>query len=298
MEILKIISGPILGSIIGYGTNLLAIKMLFRPYREIRIAGKRIPFTPGIIPKRKPEIAKAVGNVVGNELFTKEDILKSLMNEDVQNNLVQKILDKLYSNDKTISENLLILTDEQKYELTKNSLIEEITIKIQNAILNINLGEIISKEAKIAVKEQVSNPLIKMFLNDNMIDNFIGPIENRVKVYIQTSGKEVIKNAVESEIKNIESLRTPELLNKFNLDEEKLNNIIKNMYDKFLKLGIDKLLENIDISSIVEEKINEMKIEDLEKLILKIMKKELNAIVNLGALLGFLIGLLNIIFVL
>lgn len=298
MEILKIISGPILGSIIGYGTNLLAIKMLFRPYREIRIAGKRIPFTPGIIPKRKPEIAKAVGNVVGNELFTKEDILKSLMNEDVQNNLVQKILDKLYSNDKTISENLLILTDEQKYELTKNSLIEEITTKIQNAILNINVGEIISKEAKIAVKEQVSNPLIKMFLNDNMIDNFIGPIENRVKVYIQTSGKEVIKNAVESEIKNIENLRTPELLNKFNLDEEKLNNIIKNMYDKFLKLGIDKLLENIDISRIVEEKINEMKIEDLEKLILKIMKKELNAIVNLGAFLGFLIGLLNIIFVL
>lgn len=298
MEILKIISGPILGSIIGYGTNLLAIKMLFRPYREIKIVGRCIPFTPGIIPKRKPEIAKAVGNVVGNELFTKEDILKSLMNEEVQNNLVQKILDKLYSNDKTISENLITLTDEEKYKFTKNSLIEEITTKIQNAILNINLGEIISKEAKIAVKEQVSNPLIKMFLNDNMIDNFVGPIENRVKDYIQTSGKEVIKNAVESETKNIENLRTPELLNKFNLDEEKLNNIIKNMYNKFLKLGIDKLLENIDISTIVEEKINEMKIEDLEKLILKIMKKELNAIVNLGALLGFLIGLLNIIFVL
>ena len=138
MEILKIISGPILGSIIGYGTNLLAIKMLFRPYREIKIVGKRIPFTPGIIPKRKPEIAKTVGNVVGNELFTKEDILKSLMNEEVQNNLVQKILDKLDSNDKTISENLITSTDEEKYKFTKNSLIEEITTKIQNAILNIN----------------------------------------------------------------------------------------------------------------------------------------------------------------
>ena len=47
------------GAIIGYVTNWLAIKMLFRPQKEIRLRGKRLPFTPGLIPKEKERIALA-----------------------------------------------------------------------------------------------------------------------------------------------------------------------------------------------------------------------------------------------
>lgn len=44
---------PLLGCLIGYVTNSLAVKMLFRPYRPLRIGKFRIPFTPGMIPKDK-----------------------------------------------------------------------------------------------------------------------------------------------------------------------------------------------------------------------------------------------------
>ena len=44
----------------------------------------------------------------------------------------------------------------------------------------------------------------------------------------------------------------------------------------------------------VEEKINAMPIDELERLIYDVMKKELNAIINLGALIGFILGLLNL----
>jgi uncharacterized membrane protein YheB (UPF0754 family) len=46
----KILLPPLLGAIIGYVTNALAIRMLFRPLREYRIGPFRVPFTPGIIP--------------------------------------------------------------------------------------------------------------------------------------------------------------------------------------------------------------------------------------------------------
>ena len=46
---------------------------------------------------------------------------------------------------------------------------------------------------------------------------------------------------------------------------------------------------------IVEEKIRDMDVAKLEALILSVMKKELNAIVNLGALIGLVIGLLNLL---
>ena len=47
---LQVIAAPVIGGIIGLITNGLAIKMLFRPYKEIYIGKFRLPFTPGLIP--------------------------------------------------------------------------------------------------------------------------------------------------------------------------------------------------------------------------------------------------------
>ena len=81
---------------------------------------------------------------------------------------------------------------------------------------------------------------------------------------------------------------------KLSVDEEKLENKLKNVYNKIAEKCIWVLLESLNISEIVENKINEMKVEDLEKLLLKIMKKELHAIVNLGAIIGLIFGCLNL----
>ena len=68
----KYIVTPIIGAIIGYVTNWIAVKMLFRPRKEVRVFGKRLPFTPGVIPRGQARLAKAVGNVVETQLLTPE----------------------------------------------------------------------------------------------------------------------------------------------------------------------------------------------------------------------------------
>ena len=50
----------------------------------------------------------------------------------------------------------------------------------------------------------------------------------------------------------------------------------------------------MNIAGIIEEKVSEMSIDDLEKMVLSVMKKELDTIVNLGALVGAILGMLNI----
>ena len=50
----------------------------------------------------------------------------------------------------------------------------------------------------------------------------------------------------------------------------------------------------MNIAGIIEEKVSEMCIDDLEKMVLSVMKKELDTIVNLGALVGAILGMLNI----
>jgi uncharacterized membrane protein YheB (UPF0754 family) len=71
-----------IGAAIGGVTNHLAIKMLFKPHNAKYIFGKRIPFTPGLIPKRREELAAQMGEMVVGHLLTPEGIRKKLANDD------------------------------------------------------------------------------------------------------------------------------------------------------------------------------------------------------------------------
>ena len=75
-----------------------------------------------------------------------------------------------------------------------------------------------------------------------------------------------------------------------------LTELLMNMYEKIIIEKIPNVLSALNISKIIENKINAMDMLEVEKLILNIMKKELNALVNLGAIIGFILGLLNLIF--
>ena len=75
---IQIITAPLIGGLIGLITNSLAIKMLFRPYKELKIAGLRIPFTPGLIPKEKPRIAHAIAQVISSYILDQDTILAAL----------------------------------------------------------------------------------------------------------------------------------------------------------------------------------------------------------------------------
>ena len=65
---------PIAGGIIGYFTNDLAITMLFRPYRAIKIAGRALPFTPGLIPRNQGRLAQRISEAIMSSLLTPEEL--------------------------------------------------------------------------------------------------------------------------------------------------------------------------------------------------------------------------------
>ena len=74
MDIFSILAPPVIGGIIGYITNDLAIKMLFRPYAPIYIGSFRLPFTPGIVPKRLESLAVLLGREVEARFFNADDL--------------------------------------------------------------------------------------------------------------------------------------------------------------------------------------------------------------------------------
>jgi len=88
---------PLIGAFIGYLTNDIAIRMLFRPLTPWRIFGLRLPLTPGIIPSKRQQLAENIGEMVGGQLLTSKDIGEAMSSERFQEHLRRLAEDKLNS---------------------------------------------------------------------------------------------------------------------------------------------------------------------------------------------------------
>ena len=88
---------PLVGAFIGYLTNRVAIRMLFRPLRGWHIGRLKIPMTPGVIPSKRHELAANIGEMVGEHLLTGDEISRALQKEGFQEHLQILIESKISS---------------------------------------------------------------------------------------------------------------------------------------------------------------------------------------------------------
>jgi len=102
-SLISLCAPPLVGAFIGYMTNHVAIRMLFRPLRPWRILGLRVPLTPGVIPAKRQDLAQNIGEMVGTHLLTSEDIKRALDQAGFQQELRQLIAAKV---EKTLRQDL------------------------------------------------------------------------------------------------------------------------------------------------------------------------------------------------
>ena len=98
----------VIGAIIGGVTNHLAIKMLFRPHEAKYIGNWRVPFTPGLIPKRRDELARQFGRIVVDYLLTPDTFRNKLFTPAVREKaevVIGRLIGKhVFGGDKTLSD--------------------------------------------------------------------------------------------------------------------------------------------------------------------------------------------------
>lgn len=168
---MRLIIPGLVGALIGYITNYLAIKMLFRPYNEIRIFGLKIPFTPGLIPKEKKRIAKSIGETVGSHLLTHDLIIETLYSKRV-NDEIESYLKKKFYLIKNSNKNIKDVIEDfgLKFDKIENNL--------SNMFSDFLIRTIRGKFSREKIKYIIEKYIISRFENiisipilDNMIDN-------------------------------------------------------------------------------------------------------------------------------
>lgn len=282
IDILKIASGPVIGAVIGLFTNWIAVKMLFLPRKALYIGKWHIPFTPGVIPRRQEALARALGNTISESLVRKEDLKRTLCSNGVSRTVAQSVL----SLPSVQSIGTRVLGD-VKYEKSRDKALDLVTDKILDGILAVDIGSVISREASAAVSGYAAaNPLVRMFVSDQMIAQLTAPVADKVTAYLETEGREKLRQTLAEQLGSIEDKPVRELVK----NPEKFETVIVGFYRSVVNEYADAVVDHFHIERIVEEKIRAMEPRDLENLVLTVMKKELNALIWLGIPIGFIMG--------
>ncbi|WP_252504111.1 DUF445 domain-containing protein [Sporosarcina sp. Marseille-Q4943] len=136
----------LIGALIGGFTNHLAIKMLFRPHEAKYIGKWRLPFTPGLIPKRRDELAIQLGRTVTNYLVTPDVLRNKLLTPDMERKaeafLQSKMEEYVLQSDKTLHDWLQVAGAQDIVEKAEQKIDALIDAQLMNVRMKLTTGTI------------------------------------------------------------------------------------------------------------------------------------------------------------
>jgi uncharacterized membrane protein YheB (UPF0754 family) len=294
---LQYLSGPVLGAVIGYITNDIAIRMLFRPHKAKYICGVHVPFTPGIIPKEKGRIASAIGGAISENLMNKEVLEKTLLSEEMLDKIRLAIDDFFYTqlnNDETVEQFAAHYLTEEEIAAMRESTCDEIAKLITAKLRDRAIGTTIAHAATQHVIDKTRSSVAGKIKAEKLIEAIASPIESKLASHINEvlndQAPVMATRIVYTEADKLLNLPMRQLFDGHEKQLEQAKSSIVSIYRTIISDHLPRILEGINISRIVETRINEMDMDESEQIILTVMKKELRAIVWLGALLGSIMG--------
>ena len=299
MIIARAIVAPLLGGVIGYITNDLAIKMLFRPRKAIYIGKFHVPFTPGLIPSQQGRIASSIGDVISTQLLNEETLRQTLLSEKTVGGLQDKaraFLRKLSKDERRISDLLRMPEVQGRINVSVDELEKKLTDALAGKIVEAKLGYAVVDSA-IGNKMDflTQNKIFMMLVDGNAQESIKEKLAEKVDEVINERAPDVAAAIVNKFKTDIMDARLCDLYAKYQDKEDMLIDRLTELYTSILGDNLGRLLRAINIEKIVVDKINGLDPAGLEAMIFGIMKKELKAIVYLGALLGFLMGFINLL---
>ena len=290
---------PLIGATIGYVTNLVAIKMLFRPLREVRLFGLRLPFTPGILPRQRRRLADNIGDMVQRELLTAGVLRERLAKAEVRENigsaigsytsgLLQRPVSSWLEDD---AENMPLA------ELFKDF--------VNSEVFNSFLEEIIKAWAAEKISPSSAEDGLSSWLKSRVRDVgalFIPAARDIIKGGLVREIKNhdrgqasLYRRALENILEKYPGITLKEFLSLAETKKHKIDTYLTEKTADTLDENIETALASVNVKALVVDRINSLDMIRVEKIILDVMAGQLKWINFFGGVLGALIGFSQVI---
>ena len=248
------IIGALIGAVIGYITNWLAIKMLFRPREAKYIFGMKLPFTPGLIHKEKSRIANKVGETVGTHLLNSDSLSKALKDDKIKakfNEVAKEKINQIINSNSTL-ENSLKNTLGENYYALKGNMIDNIAKTILESIQEEEFKNKVKFYIVDSIKERLNKEPEKIidFINSNKFREVI------INTLEEEKTRDIIGKALLKEVKTLgkEDLTIEEVIPE-NI-KPYIEEYVKSQKDTFVDI-IKNLLRDDEVSHKIKSAIND-----------------------------------------
>ena len=299
-DILFWVLPPVVGAIIGYVTNAVAIKMLFRPLNELRLFGIRLPFTPGILPRERHKLADSIGRMVEHELITPGVLRERLARAEVRGSIgnalggyTAQMLDRPLSEwlegsgDFPLSELLNDFFNSYIFDFFLEELFKDL---ILGSAPKPEDNDSFSQRLKAGFRDfgglfipAAASGLVKNGLAKEMKNQSRGKIS-------------AYRKALESVIERYPGLTTREFLSIGADNKGKADSFLALKAVEAMDENMDAALSSVNVKVLVSDRINSLDMLRVEKIILDVMAGQLKWINFFGAILGALIGFMEVLF--
>lgn len=224
----------IVGGVIGYITNWIAIKMLFRPHYEKRIFNIPIPFTPGLIPKERNRIAKSIGEAVGEYLLSPEVVVDALFkNEGSIEKVIIHYINRLKHEERTLEDLISSLNYgefEGRKEDIKKKLASLIALNFRKDQFKDRLIKLIDEYIFIVSRDNIYGII------EGKIESFLNYLANSDEVKEELNGLLIGKlNTLSQDDRSLSEIIPEDIVNSFKdfilQNEENIVKLLKNILD-------------------------------------------------------------------
>lgn len=291
--------GPAVGSVIGYITNDIAVRMLFRPHTEIRVFGKRLPFTPGLIPKERPRLARAIRDVLDEELLSPKVLEAALLSDqmvETVGNAAENAINALIAQEQTPRALLDGLFGDEEFSSFEDNAKRAACFFIMEKLLGSGIEKVAAEAVVAEARKRVAGSaaaVVTLFWDEKRSASMEEKLAQTIREMLATHAPQAVEEMLDSALHD--GLDTPigTLMQKYSDKRDEIRAFLVAQYAALIRKGLPGALKAVDLGAIVEDKLNSLDMAELEGLIMQVMKKELRAIVWLGALLGALMGIIN-----
>jgi uncharacterized membrane protein YheB (UPF0754 family) len=268
MELLIKLSPLIVATLHGYGAAWLAVRMLFRPRQPLYLFGKRLPLTPGLLPKERERFITALSGMIANRLLNIEVLaaeLGKLNLADEVTALAQREYAK-YTNDDAALRRITLHLSERVSLLSHD--------EDAKRSMAMKLHGIIDRETADAgfIRRLAASYL----MNPETLYGLIGKALESAAEGIAESDS--VRQAVRETL-----TQAPQKL----LSNGNHNTLIS---PAAIAGFVETLSRKLDVRAILLNRLNAFSNQDIENLVMETAGREIKAIVWFGAAIGLVVG--------
>ena len=285
---LSLLFSIFMGALFGYGTNTLAVDMLFRAFTPEYLGKWRLPFTPGLIPKEQARIAESLGELIEKELFSPE-VVGAALNAPEGQSAIESWLNGLFdhaaASEKTPRELLIEALGPEEFIQKRESLTALLCSYFTKKLKEAKLGESFARQLS-----HRTDAVLSFLPSGSLEDVYANTLGKLMDRELEKNLPEMIETLVYKEAGTFLGTPLSATSKRYGQELPKLKGTLMGLIHAAIQGALSQLLSSGEIRRLVVARINSLSPRDLNTLLKGLMKKELAAIEWLGALLGSLLG--------